>query len=191
MDSIKTRIISAQLTKADFLTLATVLHHRGEKGAHWWSRIEPFVVAIVSMAAGYGAAFAAGADVALALAAGVVLATAVTAWAAGRARRQRLKSLLRADGAFLRPFHISADQVGVTMESDVSITRIKWEGIFAIDTTPDLILLFVDKASALAIPKKAFANIAAMNAFADELRFLKRRASEAWAAAKPSREAAA
>lgn len=115
MDSIKTRVVSAQLTKADFLSLADSMHRRGDRGGHWWRRVEPFVVAVASMAAGYGAAFAAGAQVGIAIAAGVVLASAVTAWSAGRTHRQRLKSLLRADGAFLRPFHISADQGGVTI----------------------------------------------------------------------------
>ena len=53
-------------------------------------------------------------------------------------------------------------------------------GVFAIDTTPDMILIYVDKANAIAVPQGAFANATAMNAFADELRFLKRRAGEAW-----------
>jgi len=191
MDSIKTRVVSAQLSKSDFLALAHALNRRGEQAAHWWSRSEPFAIAALGLAAGYGAAYIAGAQFGIAIAAGVVVATALTAWSSSRARRNRLKNLLRADGAFLRPFSISADQTGVSIESDLSITRIKWEGIFAIDTTPDLILLFVDKASAIAVPKGSFANASAMNAFADELRFLKRRAAEAWASRTNSRDAAA
>ena len=191
MDSIKTRVVSAQLTKADFLTLAETLQKRGDKGSHWWHRLEPFAVALFGMGLGYGGAFAAGAQTGLAIASGVVVGTAITAWTASRRRRQRLKGLLRGDGAFLRPFQISADQTGVTIESDLSITRIKWEGVFAIDTTADLILLLVDKASAIALPQSAFANLSAMNAFADELRFLKRRSAEAWTAQSGSRDAAA
>jgi hypothetical protein len=184
MDNIKTRVITAQLTKADFLKLTAALHKRGDKNTHWWPRFEPFVAAVLGMAVGYAAAFAAGADTPLAIAVGVSVAMALTFWAASRSRRQQIKGLLRTDGAFLRAFHISADQDGVTMESDVMSTRVKWPGVFAIDTTPDMILIFVDKANAIAVPQNAFASVVAMNAFADELRFLKRRAGEAWSQGK-------
>ncbi len=184
MDNIKTRVITAQLTKADFLKLTAALHKRGDRNTHWWPRAEPFVAAAVGMVGGYAAAFAAGADTPLAIAVGVSVALVLTFWAASRSRRRQIKGLLRADGAFLRAFHVSADQDGVTMESDVSSTRVKWAGVFAIDTTPDMILLYVDKANAIAVPQNAFASAIAMNAFADELRFLKRRASEAWSQGK-------
>ena len=184
MDNIKTRVITAQLTKADFLKLAGALHRRGDTNTHWWPRVEPFVAALVGMIAGYGAAFAAGAETALAIAVGVCAALVLTFAAASRSRRRQLKGLLRADGAFLRPFHISADQDGVAMESDFSSARVKWEGIFAIDTTPEMILLYIDKANAIAVPQRSFSDVTAMNAFADELRFLTRRAGEAWARGK-------
>ncbi|MDX2233241.1 MAG: YcxB family protein [Hyphomonadaceae bacterium] len=184
MDNIKTRVITAQLTKADFLKLTAALHKRGDMNTPWWPRVEPFVAAGVGMAGGYAGAFALGAETALAIAVGVCAALVLTFWAASRSRRRQLKGLLRPDGAFLRPFHVSADQTGVTMENEVSSTRVKWEGVFAIDATPDMILLFIDKANAMAIPKAAFADVTAMNAFADELRFLKRRASEAWSRGK-------
>lgn len=184
MDNIKTRVITAQLNKADFLKLASALHKRGDRSTDWWTRVEPFVAALIGMAAGYGAAFAAGAEAALAIAVGLCLALTLTFWAASRSRRRQLKSLLRSDGAFLRAFHLSADQDGVSMDSDLSSVRVKWEGIFAIDTTPDMILLYIDKANAIALPQRAFSDVTAMNAFADELRFLKRRAGEAWARGK-------
>jgi hypothetical protein len=181
MDKVKTRIITAQLTKADFLKLSAALHRRGDKNSHWWPRIESFVAAGLGMAGGYAAAFALGAEIALAIAVGVSAALVLTFVAASRSRRRQLKSLLRNDGAFLRQFHVSADQDGVMMESDIASTRVKWPGIFSIEATPDLILLYIDKANAIAIPRTAFADVTAMNAFADELRFLKRRAGEAWA----------
>jgi hypothetical protein len=184
MDNIKTRVITAQLTKADFLKLSNALNRRGEKSSHWWSRIEPFVAAGVGMAGGYAGAFALGAETALAIAIGVSLALVLTFLAASRSRRRQLKSLLRNDGAFLRAYHISADQDGVTMESDVAITRVKWQGVFAIEAIPEMILLYIDKANAIAIPQRAFADATAMNAFADELRFLRRRAAEAWSHGK-------
>ena len=184
MDNIKTRVISAQLSKADFLKLTVALVRRGDSSMHWWPRVEPFVAAAVGMAGGYAATFAAGADTPLAIAVGVSVALVLTFWAASRSRRRQIKGLLRADGAFLRAFHISADQDGVTMDSELSSTRLKWAGVFAIDTTPDMILLYVDKANAIAIPQNAFANATAMNAFADDLRFLKRRAGEAWSQGK-------
>ena len=184
MDNIKTRVITAQLTKADFLKLASALHRRGDTSTPWWPRLEPFVAAIVGMAGGYAAAFAAGAETPLAIAVGVSVALVLTFWAASRSRRRQLKGLLRADGAFLRAFHISADQDGVAMDSDLSSARVRWEGIFAIDATPDMILLYIDKANAIAIPQRAFSDVTAMNAFADELRFLKRRAGEAWTRGK-------
>lgn len=180
MDNIKTRVITAQLTKADFLKLTAALHKRGDKTTHWWPRVEPFVAAAVGMAGGYGASFWAGADTPLAIAVGVSAALILTFWAASRSRRRQIKGLLRTDGAFLRAFHISADQDGVTMDSELSTTRVKWAGVFAIDTTPEMILLYVDKANAIAVPLRAFSDVTAMNAFADELRFLKRRAGEAW-----------
>lgn len=179
MDNIRTRVITAQPTKADFLKLAAALQKRGDKASHWWPRIEPFVAAVLGMAAGYaGAFFLAEADTPLAIAVGVSCALVLTFVAASRSRRHQLKGLLRTDGAFLRAFHLSADHTGVTMETDVSSTRVKWEGVFAIDATPDMILIYVDKANAIAVPKSAFADITAMNAFADELRFLKRRVGE-------------
>jgi hypothetical protein len=184
MDNVRTRVVTAQLTKADFLKLSTALNRKGDRTAHWWPRLEPFVAAAVGMAGGYAGAFAVGAETALAIAVGVCAALLLTFWAGSRSRRRQLKSLLRADGAFLRPFHISADQDGVTMESDVSATRVRWAGVFAIDTTADMILLYIDKANAIAIPQRAFADVTAMNAFADELRFLKRRAGEAWSRGK-------
>ncbi len=184
MDNIKTRVISAQLTKADFLKLTAALQKRGDRSGHWWPRVEPFVAAGAGMAGGYAAAFAAGAETALAIAVGVCAALVLTFWASSRSRRRQLKGLLRADGAFLRAFHVSADQDGVTIESDVASTRVKWAAIFSIDATPDMVLLFIDKANALAIPRTAFADVTAMNAFADELRFLKRRAGEAWSRGK-------
>lgn len=180
MDNIRTRVITAQHTKADFLKLAAALQKRGDRNTHWWSRIEPFVAAAVGMAGGYAAAFfLLQAETPLAIAIGVSCALVLTFAAASRSRRRQLKGLLRPDGAFLRTFHLSADQDGVSVDSAVSSTRLKWEGVFAIDATPDMVLLFVDKANAIAIPKSAFADAAAMNAFADELRFLKRRTAEA------------
>lgn len=184
MDNIKTRVITAQLTKADFLKLSAVLQKRGDSASHWWPRAEPFLAAAIGMAGGYAAAFFSGADMPLAIAVGVSAALLLTFWAASRSRRRLLKGLLRADGAFLRAFHVNADQDGVTVESDVSLIRVKWPGVFAVETTADMILLYVDKANAIAIPQRAFADAMAMNAFADELRFLKRRAGEARAAGK-------
>jgi len=184
MEKIKTRVISAQLDKADFLTLSAALYKRGAKAAGWWARLEPFVAAAIGMVGGYAGMFALGAQTPLAIAVGVVAALLVTFAATSRARRRQLKGLLRQDGAFLRAFHISADQDGVLVESDVSSLRVKWAGVFGIEATPNLVLIFIDKANAIAIPLRAFADVTAMNAFADELRFLRRRANEAWSKGK-------
>lgn len=179
MDNIRTRVVTAQLSRADFLKLTSALQRRGDRTTHWWPRIEPFLAAALGMAGGYlGAFFIGNAETPLAIAVGVCAALVLTFAAASRSRRRVLKGLLRPDGAFLRTFHFSADHTGVTVESDVASTKVKWAGIFAVDATPDMILLYVDKANALALPKSAFADITAMNAFADELRFLKRRAGE-------------
>lgn len=179
MDNIRTRVITAQPTKADFLKLAAALQKRGDRASHWWPRIEPFLAAALGMAGGYLAAFfLASAETPLAIAVGVSSALVLTFFAASRSRRRQLKGLLQPNGAFLRAFHLSADHAGITMESDVSSTRVKWEGVFAIDATPDMILIYVDKANAIAVPRHAFADVTAMNAFADELRFLKRRVAE-------------
>jgi len=70
------------------------------------------------------------------------------------------------------------------VESDVSSLRVKWAGVFGIEATPDMVLLFIDKANAIAIPLRAFADVTAMNAFADELRFLRRRSNESWSKGK-------
>lgn len=184
MEKIKTRVIAAQLDKADFLALSAALYRRGASTTGWWSRLEPFAAAAAGMIGGYAATFALGAQTPLAIAVGAVAALVLTFAASSRARRRQLKGLLRQDGAFLRPFHMTGDQDGVTIESDVSSLRVKWAGVFAIETTPDMILLFVDKANAVALPARAFADVTAMNAFADELRFLRRRSSEAWSKGK-------
>lgn len=184
MEKIKTRVISAQLSKADFLSLSGALYKRGARATKWWARLEPFAAAALGMIAGYAGAFALGVEIPLAIAIGVVAALLLTFAAASRARRRQLKGLLRDDGAFLRPFHVSADQDGVIVESDVSSMRVKWAGVFAVEATPDMILIFIDKANAMAIPVNAFADVTAMNAFADELRFLRRRSSEAWSKGK-------
>lgn len=184
MEKIKTRVIAAQLDKADFLTLSAALYKRGAKSSSWWQRVEPFLAAAIGMIGGYAGMFALGAQTPLAIAVGVVAALLLTFVATGRARRRQLKGLLRPDGAFLRAFHVSADQDGVLVESEVSSLRVKWAGIFAIEATPDMVLLFIDKANAIAIPVRAFADVTAMNAFADELRFLRRRANEAWSKGK-------
>lgn len=184
MEKIKTRVVSAQLDKADFLTLSAALYKRGAKSTGWWSRLEPFVAAAIGMVGGYAGAFALGAQIPLAIAVGVCAALLLTFAATSRARRRQLKSLLRPDGAFLRAFRASADQDGVLVESDVSSLRVKWAGVFAIEVIPDMILVFIDKANAIAIPVRAFADVTAMNAFADELRFLRRRANEAWSKGK-------
>jgi hypothetical protein len=179
MDNIRTRVITAQHTRADFLKLTSALQKRGDRAAHWWPRIEPFLAAALGVAGGYAGAFFVGnAETPLAIAVGVCCALVLTFASASRSRRRVLKGLLRSDGAFLRTFHFSADNVGVTTESDVASTRVKWAGVFAVDATPDMILIYVDKANAIALPKSAFADVTAMNAFADELRFLKRRAGE-------------
>jgi len=184
MEKIKTRVIAAQLDKADFLTLSAALYKRGARATGWWTRFEPFAAAAIGMIGGYAAAFALGADTPLAITIGAIAALVITFAAASRARRRQLKGLLRQDGAFLRAFHVSADQDGVLVESDVSSLRVKWAGVFAIEATPDMILLFIDKANAVAIPARAFTDVTAMNAFADELRFLRRRSSEAWSKGK-------
>lgn len=184
MEKIKTRVISAQLNKADFLTLSAALYKRGARATGWWQRIEPFAAAALGMIAGYAGAFALGLEIPLAIAIGVVTALVLTFAATSRARRRQLKGLLREDGAFLRPFHVSADQDGVLVESDVSSLRVKWAGVFAVEATADMILLFIDKANAIAVPAHAFADVTAMNAYADELRFLRRRATEAWSKGK-------
>lgn len=184
MEKIKTRVISAQLSKADFLSLSAALYRRGAKTSGWLARIEPFAAAATGMIAGYAGGFALGVDIPLAIALGVCAALVLTFAATSRARRRQLKGLLRPDGAFLRPFHVSADQDGVLVESDVSSLRVKWAGVFGVEATPDMILVFIDKANAIAVPVTGFADVTAMNAFADELRFLRRRATEAWAKGK-------
>jgi hypothetical protein len=184
MEKIKTRVIAAQLDKADFLTLSAALYKRGAKTTGWWAPLEPFAAAAIGMIGGYAGMFALGAQTPLAIAVGVVAALLLTFAATSRARRRQLKSLLRQDGAFLRAFHVSADQDGVLVESEVSSLRVKWAGVFAIEAAPDMILLFIDKANAIAIPLRAFADVTAMNAFADELRFLRRRSNEAWSKGK-------
>ncbi|TPW01594.1 MAG: hypothetical protein FD124_3669 [Alphaproteobacteria bacterium] len=78
MEKIKTRVIAAQLDKADFLTLSAALYKRGARTTGWWSRLEPFVAAAVGMIGGYAATFALGAQTPLAIAVGAVAALVLT-----------------------------------------------------------------------------------------------------------------
>jgi hypothetical protein len=113
------------------------------------------------------------------------------AWlAAARALRRKLQTAVRADGAFLRPFTLTADGDGLVIESAVSRTQLAWVGVLSVDATPEQILLLTDGASAIVIPRSAFGDVAAMRAFCDHLRTLKREGAGGWGAVSVPRKTA-
>jgi hypothetical protein len=184
MKTIRTRTISVRLSKTDFLRMSDVLQRRAARVAGVRVHIEPWIAAISAMLLGYWVATAIRLDTLLALSVGVALALAASLLMSARARRRELKKVLRDDGSFLRPFHFRADDRGVEMDSDHSSMRVKWAGVHAIETTPELIFLYVDHANALVLPATAFQNHVAMEAFAGELRFLKMRSESPAAVAQ-------
>jgi hypothetical protein len=184
MKTIRTRTISVRLSKTDFLLMSDVLQRRAARVAGVRVHVEPWIAAVGAMLVGYWIARALSLDTLLALSIGVALALAASIVASARARRRELKRVLREDGSFLRPFHFRADDRGVEIESDTSSMRVKWSGVHAVETTPELIFLYVDHANALVLPSAAFADQAAMEAFAGELRFLKMRSESPAAVAQ-------
>ena len=127
-------------------------------------------VAWPATAMGWPALLTAGCAALFALALGWVIAT--------RMMRRQLHTVLRADGAFLRPFTLSADGDGVMIRNAVSHTYLSWAAVLSVEVTADQLLIRTDGASAVIVPKPAFKDVYAMRAFGEQLRTLKRAAGE-------------
>jgi hypothetical protein len=185
MDAFQSRTVTVALTRDDYLLAQSNLG--AAKGA---ARFVTPALVCVAAAAGFAAAAWGGMAflrLSLEQAAPLGLAAALgCAWVVGaRLVRRSLTDALRNDGAFLRPFKFTAAGAGVIVESDVARTELTWRGVLAIEATPDQILLRIDGQAAVILPRSAFADVAAMRAFGDHLRTLKREGGDVWALREP------
>lgn len=185
MDKPAFRSVQATLTRDDFLLAQAALQK--VNGRAW---LGP-VISGVAAAAGFGLVAVPAAVFGWPGAAAVPAALAVSlllAWlVATRMMRRQLTRSVRADGAFLRPFKLSAEPDKLVIESDVARTEWQWRGVLGVDLTEDQILIRTDGVAAIVLPKSAFADFGAMRNFAEHLRTLKRQAGESWALA-PARQ---
>jgi hypothetical protein len=174
----KTRTVSVQMAKADYGRLGEALGRRAQNMIDWPSRLEPMALCTFAFLAVLAIGAVLGLPQTATIAAAVAAAAGAAYWSTGRIRRRLMLRSLRADGAFLRPFRFTADEDGLHIASDVLDSKLRWGGVFGIETTRDLVLVYVDRANAIALPLAAFPDVGGMNAYADELRYLRRRAQE-------------
>lgn len=186
MDTPAHRSVQATLTRDDFLLAQASLQKAS--GPAW---LGP-VLSAVAAAVGFGVIAAPAALLelpAVYVAPVALLAALALAWlVATRMMRKQLVKSLRADGAFLRPFKLTAEPDKLVIESDVGRTEWLWRGVLAIDLTEDQILIRTDGMAGVIVPKAAFADFGAMRSFAEHLRTLKRQAVESWALAPARRD---
>ena len=78
--------------------------------------------------------------------------------------------LPRQDGATLRRHAITLDEKGLTSKSELIETHIGWNAIKQVDDHRGFILVFLDRASAIPIPRRAFPNSASADRFVAALR---------------------
>ena len=67
-----------------------------------------------------------------------------------------LRMLPRDDGSILRAHTITIDGGGLSTQSEFISTHVRWPAIKSIDDHAGLILIFLDRASAMTIPRRAF-----------------------------------
>lgn len=172
MDAPKARTVSVALTREDFLLANAALQETGKE--RWIAPMATAGAAAIGFLIIAGPAALMGVSAAFTVPLALIGALAGAWLAAARLLRQRLQRAVRPDGAFLRPFTLIADAQGLTIESDVARTTLTWAGVLGVEATPEQVLLRTDGASAIVIPRSAFGDVAAMRAFADHLRTLKR-----------------
>lgn len=184
------RVIAVTLTRDDFLLANAALQRLAGD-----PRRSALIVALAA-AAGVALIGAPALMLSWPMAVTAPLACAASlalGWAAAtRLMRKNLTASLRDDGAFLRPYRLTAMAEGLVIESETARTELSWRGVLGIDVTDDQILIRTDGAAAVIIPKSSFADIGAMRVFLEQIRSLRRRTlEEPWTvkSSEPSREA--
>jgi hypothetical protein len=169
----------AQLERGDFVRLQALLRRRAERAAGLASRIGPPLSAVLALTGAFLGARALGMTPLPALAIGALAGLGFALWAGARAQKRAFKRVLRDDGAVLRPFRFKADDAGVSIETDVTSARIAWAGVHSIGVEGAMLVLELDGASAVALPRRVFADHESMLRFADELQAMKETAAMA------------
>ena len=78
--------------------------------------------------------------------------------------------LPREDGSGLRPHTIAVSETGMFIKSELTSTQVHWAAIKQVDDHAGLILVFLDRASAMTIPRRAFQDQAAADHFVEAVR---------------------
>jgi hypothetical protein len=67
-------------------------------------------------------------------------------------------SLFDPDGAYLRPYEIKISEDELLVRDDLNESRYSWRSFRRVEETPEHIYLFIDKAMAVIVPERCFAN---------------------------------
>jgi hypothetical protein len=125
----------------------------------WLALVCVFALAFLAAYVGYGQEFLASLGVSGPFSVFIAYLVPLVALAWGlRVFRLKANSGLDPRGYFLRQTQFSVNDAGVTSESEVHTASYKWAAFLKSVETGDHFFLYVDRASALIIPKRSFAS---------------------------------
>jgi hypothetical protein len=84
--------------------------------------------------------------------------------------RQYLRHSLGDDSPVLAESHLRLDRDGIEATAAHGTTRYAWHGIREITETGDLVVVWIDRALGIVVPKRAFASDKACRSFVDTVR---------------------
>jgi hypothetical protein len=160
-------------TRQDYARIAAFGARRALGGFGRWASFAPFVAGAAGLIGGFALALAIGAPTPLQLALGGALGYAAAVLISAAVQSASLRRVVRRDGAFLRPFVLEADGEGLVIRSEVTATRIAWAAVHEVSEEGGYVLIWLDAATAVAAPARAFPTTQARDAFVKRLRTLR------------------